>query len=91
MPIANTGVDLGHAMGYNPSLQVLVLNGYYDLATPFLATEYMMSHLLLEKAQQPHIQMKYFEAGHMMYIHEPSLKQMKDAIAAFYDATSSHP
>jgi carboxypeptidase C (cathepsin A) len=91
MPLANTGVDLGHALGYNPSLRVLVLNGYYDLATPFLATEYMMGHLLLEKPQQSHIQMKYFEAGHMMYVHEPSLKQMKEAVGAFYDATSSHP
>jgi carboxypeptidase C (cathepsin A) len=51
----------------------------------------MMSHLLLEKAQQSRIQMKYFEAGHMMYLHEPSLKQLKDVVAAFYDATSSHP
>jgi carboxypeptidase C (cathepsin A) len=91
MPIPNTGLDLAHAMGFNPSLQVLMLNGYYDLATPFLATEYMASHLALEKAQRSHIQMKYFEAGHMMYVHEPSLKLFKGAIAAFYDATASHP
>jgi carboxypeptidase C (cathepsin A) len=87
-PLPNTAIDLAHAMGYNPSLQVLVLNGYYDLATPFLATEYMMSHLPLEKAQQAHIHMEYFEAGHMMYLHEPSLRQLKGALAAFYDATS---
>jgi carboxypeptidase C (cathepsin A) len=87
LPFANTGLDLAHAMSYNPNLQILVLNGYYDLATPFLATENMMSHLLLEKEQQSHLQMKYFEAGHMMYTHEPSLKLMKSAIAAFYDAT----
>ncbi len=87
LPFPNTGLDLAHAMAYNPGLQILVLNGYYDLATPFLATEVMMSHLLLEKEQQSHVQMKYFEAGHMMYIHEPSLKQMKSAIGAFYDAT----
>jgi carboxypeptidase C (cathepsin A) len=91
LPLPDTAYDLGHAMGYNPNLRILALNGYYDLATPFLATEYMMSHLLLEKAQQSRIQMKYFEAGHMMYLHEPSLRQLKDAVAAFYDATSSHP
>ncbi len=91
LPIPNTGLDLSHAMGYNPNLQILTLNGYYDLATPFFGTEYMMSHLFVEPAQRSHIQMKYFEAGHMMYVHEPSLKQMKEAIAAFYDATSSHP
>jgi carboxypeptidase C (cathepsin A) len=91
LPLPDTGYDLGHAMGYNPNLRVLALNGYYDLATPFLATEYMMSHLPIEKAQQSRIQMKYFEAGHMMYLHEPSLKQLKEAVAAFYDATGSRP
>lgn len=91
LPFPNTGLDLGHALGFNPNLQILVLNGYYDLATPFLGTEYMMNHLDIERAQQSHIQMKYFEAGHMMYIHEPSLKLFKSAIASFYDATSSHP
>jgi carboxypeptidase C (cathepsin A) len=91
MPFPNTGLDLAHAMGYNPNLRVLTLNGYFDLATPFMGTESMMSHLLLEKNLQSHIQMKYFEAGHMMYVHEPSLKKMKEAIAEFYDATGSHP
>ena len=90
-PLPNTGYDLAHAMGYNPGLRVLALNGYYDLGTPFLATEYMMSHLPLEKAQQAHIQMKYFEAGHMMYLHEPSLRQLKEALAAFYDAARHNP
>jgi hypothetical protein len=37
--LTNTGLDLAHALVYNPHLRVLVLNGYYDLATPFLATE----------------------------------------------------
>jgi carboxypeptidase C (cathepsin A) len=91
LPIPNTGLDLSHALGFNPSLRVLMLNGYYDLATPFLGTEYMVSHLALEKDLRSHIQMKYFEAGHMMYVHEPSLKLFKGAIAAFYDATGSHP
>ena len=90
LPIPNTGLDLAHALGYNPNLRVLVLNGIYDLATPFFATEAMIDHLRLEKEQRAHIQLKYYEAGHMMYVHEASLKQWKSDIAAFYDATS-HP
>jgi carboxypeptidase C (cathepsin A) len=87
----NTGPDLAHAITTNPDLRVLVLNGYYDLATPFLATEYMMSHLGLEKALQSHIEMKYYEAGHMMYVHEPSLKKFKEDVSAFIDRTSRRP
>jgi carboxypeptidase C (cathepsin A) len=85
--LPNTGIDLAHAMASNPSLRVLVLNGLYDLATPFLATEYMMSHLGLEKSLQSHIEMKYYPAGHMMYIYEPSLKAFKADIAEFIDRT----
>ncbi|MGE5278177.1 MAG: S10 family peptidase [Acidobacteriota bacterium] len=83
----NTGLDLAHAMTVNPNLHVLVLNGTFDLATPFLATEYMMSHLGLEKKLQGHIHMKYYPAGHMMYVHEQSLKAFKADVAAFLDAT----
>ena len=86
VPVPDTGLDLAHALGYNPNLRVLVLNGIYDLATPFFATEVMMDHLGLEKQLRPHVQSKYYEAGHMMYVHEPSLKQMKADVAAFYDS-----
>jgi carboxypeptidase C (cathepsin A) len=84
----NTGPDLAHALTCNPNLRILVLNGYFDLATPFLATEYMMSHLGLEKPLQPHIEMKYYEAGHMMYVHEPSLERFKADVAGFIDRTT---
>jgi carboxypeptidase C (cathepsin A) len=89
LPMANTSLDLAHAMGYNPNLRVLVLNGLYDLATPFLGTEETFSHMVMEKAQRSHVEMKYYEAGHMMYVHEPSLKQFKSDIGAFIDST--HP
>ena len=86
-PFPNTGIDLAHAVRYNPNLRVLVLNGYYDLATPFLATEYMMSHLGLTEELQSNIQQVYYEAGHMMYLHPPSLEKMKTDVAGFIDRT----
>jgi len=86
--MVNTSIDLAHAMGYNPNLKVLVLQGTYDLGTTFLATEYMVSHLNLRKDLRSNIEIKYYEAGHMMYIHEPSLKKFKNDIATFIDGTS---
>ena len=86
-PVANTGPDMAHALGYNPNLRLLVLNGIYDMATPILATEFMMSHLNLEKSLRDHVEMKYYPAGHMMYINEPSLKSFKADVAAFIDRT----
>ena len=90
LPYPNTALDLAHALGYNPNLHVLVLSGLYDLATPFLGTESMFDHLGVEAAAHHRIEMKYYPAGHMMYVHEPALKQMKADIASFYDATSHH-
>ncbi len=79
----NTGVDLAEAMIKNPGLRVLGLNGYYDLATPFYGAEYTMDHLGIEESLKKNITMKYYESGHMMYIHEPSIAQFKKDVAAF--------
>jgi len=86
----NTGVDLAEALIKDPNLKVLVLNGYYDLATPFSATEYVMTHLGVPKSAGARVSMKYYEAGHMMYVHPPSAAKMKRDLDAFIDATA-HP
>ncbi len=44
---ANVSGDLIQALMTNPHLQVQVENGFYDMATPFFATEYTMDHLFL--------------------------------------------
>jgi carboxypeptidase C (cathepsin A) len=62
-----------------------VANGYFDLATPYLATEYTFNHLGLPPAYQENISMGYFEAGHMMYLHLPSLAQLKEELAEFVE------
>ncbi len=84
----NTGVDLADAMNKNPDLKILVLNGYFDLATPFYATEYTFNHLGIPKNLQSNITMKYFTAGHMIYINPPNQNDFKKNIAAFISSTS---
>jgi carboxypeptidase C (cathepsin A) len=86
-PIVNSGVDLADALIKDPNLRVLVLNGYYDLATPFSATEYVMMHLGVPRDVAGHVQLRYYEAGHMMYVHPPSITKMKRDLAAFIEST----
>jgi carboxypeptidase C (cathepsin A) len=81
---------LRKAIAINPYLKVFVANGYYDLATPYFATEYTFNHLSLEPSLQPNISMGYYEAGHMMYIHEPSLAKLKQDLAAFISGAVPH-
>lgn len=79
----NVAEKLRSAMTQNPALKVYVANGYYDLATPYLATKYTFDHMGLENEMKDNISMGYFEAGHMMYIHLPSLKKLKNELADF--------
>ena len=68
----------------NPHLKVFVAYGYYDLATPYFATEYTLSpHGPRPRPQRARITIGYYEAGHMMYIHEPSLPKLKADLAEF--------
>ncbi|RME58619.1 MAG: peptidase S10, partial [Caldilineae bacterium] len=79
----NVAETLRKTMSQNPFLKVFVANGYYDLATPYFATEYTFNHLELDPVLQGNISMAYYEAGHMMYVHPPSLVQIKQDLARF--------
>lgn len=83
----NTGPDLLNAMSHNPHLKVMVLNGIYDLATPFYGTEYTINHLGLNAKIRNNISMKYYEAGHMMYINNNAAANFKKDIANFITAS----
>ncbi len=74
---------LRFALATNPFLKVFVANGYYDLATPYFATEYTFNHLGIDPELQPNLSMSYYEAGHMMYAHMPSLERLKNDLADF--------
>ena len=75
--------SLRKAATLNPHLRVFVANGYYDLATTYFATEYTMARLQLDAALKDHVTMRYYEAGHMMYVHLPSLARLKADLAEF--------
>ena len=79
----DTSMRLKQAMQKNPYMKVMVANGYYDMATPFFATEYTISAMNLEPVLRKNISFTYYESGHMMYIEKNSLKKLHDDAAAF--------
>ncbi len=79
----NVAENLRQALTYNPYLKVFVANGYYDLATPYFATQYTFNHLELDPTLRDHVSMEYYGAGDMMYLHGPSLAKLKADLAAF--------
>ena len=76
---------LRKTMVRNKFMKVWVLNGYYDMATPFYASEYVFSHLQLDPVLQPNLSLTYYEAGHMMYIHKPSLEKFRKDAEFFFE------
>ena len=58
--------------------------GIYDLATPYSAAEYTVRHLGLDPDLKGHVRVHRYDAGHMMYVHEPSRIALKRDVAAFY-------
>jgi carboxypeptidase C (cathepsin A) len=80
----NTAEMLRQAIVQAPNLRVLVVSSYYDLATPFFATEYTFSHLGLDPSLQGNITFAYCDAGHMLYTYKPCLDTLQRSMAEFY-------
>jgi carboxypeptidase C (cathepsin A) len=85
----NVAETLRSAMTENPFLHVFVAKGYYDLATPFFAADYTFDHLGLDASLRGHLSGAYYEAGHMMYVHAPSLAKLKQDIARFMSTATT--
>ncbi len=81
----NVAETLRQAMTHNPDMKVWVASGYYDMATPYFATEYTLDHMFLAEGLRENIMSTYYPAGHMMYIHKPSLEQLKQDAERFYE------
>jgi carboxypeptidase C (cathepsin A) len=87
----NTGEMLRQAISKNPGLRVLVVNGYYDLATPFFATEYTFNHLGLNPSLQGNVKLTYCDAGHMLYTSKACLESMHHSIEELYRQALAAP
>lgn len=73
---------LRNSMAQNPHLHVMIADGYYDKLyfwPKFTFSQFDFSGL------RDRVYIETYEAGHMMYINEPSLVKMKADMAKFVD------
>ncbi|MEP7272242.1 MAG: peptidase S10 [Acidobacteriota bacterium] len=75
--------SLRSAMTQQSSLKLLVICGYYDVATPFNGIEHTISHMSLEPAIRKNVTFTYYEAGHMMYIEKKSREKLHKDMTTF--------
>ncbi|PHS28415.1 MAG: peptidase S10 [Robiginitomaculum sp.] len=76
----NVAPWIGEAMRENSDYRVFVASGYYDFATPFFATDMTMNRNGIDASR---VSTSYYQAGHMMYVDEPSLRDVTTAMRAF--------
>ncbi len=80
--------SLRSAMTQQGHLKVLVLCGYYDVATPFNGIEHTFSHMNLEPSIRKNVSFAYYEAGHMMYIEKKSREKLHKDITGFINGAA---
>lgn len=88
----NSYVDVSEtlrdAMTKNPGMKVYVASGYYDLGTPYFATEHTFSHLGLEEELRDNVEISYFYSGHMMYVHKESIEKLGPELREFIERST---
>jgi len=82
-PVPDVIPDIATALALRPTMKVLVLNGYHDLATPFALAERDLSRL---PSTAP-VTVRNYDSGHMIYLDDAARVKQKQDLRAFYLGT----
>ncbi len=80
--------DLATVMTRNAAMHVLVMGGYFDLATPYAIGPFEMKHLPMEPRLQQNFDYAVFPTGHEPYLDPDSRQTMHGEVARFITKTS---
>ena len=76
-------------MAMNPKMKILVQSGYFDLACPYGTVKAAIDHLNITPELRKNVQIEFYEAGHMMYVHPDSMRKFGATTKAFIDANAN--
>ncbi len=86
----NVAPALARAMNNDPGMQIMLNNGYFDMATPFYATEYTFEHMDLPASLRANVHEYFYPVGHMLYLNPKALPMLQNNIDSFIDGASHH-
>jgi carboxypeptidase C (cathepsin A) len=81
--------DIVDTIGYDPTIKLLTVHGYYDAVTPFFRSELSLKGVVLDEKTKTtlldRVPIKLFEGGHMIYYSEEARVPLIKALEKFYD------
>lgn len=81
--------DLRVGMTLNPYMQVYITHGFFDLVTPYFASNHLADLMKLNPEIRPNLTLRHFQGGHMFYTWDESRQQWFAQMKTFYqDATA---
>ena len=89
--LPGVGQRLRRAFSLNPKLKLLIAHGYFDLATPYFASKYVVERLELDQAISPNLHLSVYAGGHMFYTHARAREQLYTDVKALYEASCETP
>jgi carboxypeptidase C (cathepsin A) len=84
----NVAPSLARAMNNDPGMQVMLNNGYYDMATPFFATDFTFTHMGLPASLRANLHEYFYPVGHMLYVNPKAMPALQKNIDGFIDSAS---
>jgi carboxypeptidase C (cathepsin A) len=87
---ADVSETLRAAMTRQTYLKVLVVCGYYDVATAFHGVEFTVNHMGLDPAIRKNLSFSYYESGHMVYIDEKAHGKLHKDVVNFINSSYAH-
>ncbi len=76
---------LAEALRKNRSMRVMMVSGYFDLATPYFDAAYTAAHMDLGPELRNNVELVRYRGGHMVYLDSEVRQQFQHDLAAFVE------
>jgi carboxypeptidase C (cathepsin A) len=77
--------DLRVGMTLNPYMQVYITHGFFDLVTPYFASNHLANLMKLNPEIRPNLTLKHYQGGHMFYTWDDSRQKWFAEMQTFYE------
>jgi carboxypeptidase C (cathepsin A) len=79
------------ALLVQPGTKVMIVNGRYDLVTPYFASRWLIDQLALPAAVRARIALRVYDGGHMMYMRPKARAALERDAAALFAGVAPAP